>query len=244
MSSKPYQTDGRFDACRCNSAVRSGIAGIACHGSGRSSFKWFITVKTSNSTATVQPHPCTFISTPPAHPLASVSTVKVSKGSPIPVMPTIESKSIESKSDEEIPTTPLKTKASNVSALVSKSLCITTTLISPSASTTPSTSSTASFLAVVVPELAIPAEAYPEHLNRLGSGKDYLCCLCHFTHSNLESILTHVRKHLDITIGCPICSRGYQNIASFCKHDRDVHNNQIVASSASLQDVIVPKEEM
>ena len=74
--------------------------------------------------------------------------------------------------------------------------------------------SSVSFPVVVVPELAIPAEAYPKCINRPTGVKDYLCHLCPFRHSNLDSILTHIRKHLDMTIGCPICGRGYQNAAS------------------------------
>ena len=108
----------------------------------------------------------------------------------------------------------------------------------------PSTRSITSFPAVVLPELAIPPEAYPELLNRPGRGKDYLCCLCHFTHFNLNSILTYVRKHLDGIIGCSVCDSGYQNMTSLQKQGRNVHNIQIEASSASLQDVIVPKEEI
>ena len=101
--------------------------------------------------------------------------------------------------------------------------------MSPSVSAIPYTSSIFSPV-VVVPKLAISAEAYPELLNRPGGGKDYLCCLCPFRHSNLDSILTHVRKHLEVIIGCFICGRGYQNVASLHKHGRDVHSIQIVAS--------------
>ena len=108
----------------------------------------------------------------------------------------------------------------------------------------PSTSSTASTPTVIVPKPAIPVDAYPECLNKPGRGKDYLCKMCHFLHSNLDSILTHDRRHLDIIVGCPICGRGYQNLASLQKHGRDAHNIQIVASITSLQGVIDPKEEI
>ena len=180
--------------------------------------------------SSAQLHPHTYTSTPPAPLLASipvegVSEVGVSGPSHISAVPTMES-----KSNEE--TTLPKAKTSAESAPSPKRHHITTTLISPSVSTMPSTGST-SFPVVVVPELAIPAEAYPEHLNRPGGGKNYLCCLCPFGHSNLDCILTHIRKHLEITIGCPVCSRGYQNGASLHKHGRDVHEIQIVASSAS-----------
>ena len=39
-----------------------------------------------------------------------------------------------------------------------------------------------------------------------------------FLHSNLDSILTHVRKHLDITIVCPVHGSGYQNAVNLQKH--------------------------
>ena len=155
---------------------------------------------------TAQPHPHTYTATPPAP--ASVPVVGVSDSSPVPAMATIES-----KPDEEILTTS-KIKISNIPVPVSEHCRVSTTLISLSVSAKSSTSSTAAFPVVVVPELVIPAEAYPECLIRPGAGKDYLCQLCHFSHSYLHSILTHVRKHLDITIGCPVCSRGYQNAAS------------------------------
>ena len=188
---------------------------------------------------TAQPHPCTYTSTLPAPPPASVLVVVVSKCSLIPAMVTIES-----NSDEQIPTTPPKTKVFNIYVPVLKHCCTSTTLISLSISTTLSTSSITSFPVVVIPELVIPAEAYPEHVNRPGGAKEYLCHLCCFTHSNLDSILTHGRKHLDVTVGYPVCNRGYQNAASLCKHGRDIHKIQIVASSDSLQDVVVPKEEI
>ena len=115
-------------------------------------------------------------------------------------------------------------------------------LVCLSDSPVPSTSSTSSepstrsvsYPVVVVPELTIPAEAYLEHLNNSGRGKDYLCCLCSFRHCNLDCILTHIRKHLDIMIGCPVCGKGYQNVASLHKHGRDIHSVQVVASSSVI----------
>ena len=106
-----------------------------------------------------------------------------------------------------------------------------------STSSDPSSKS-ASYPVVVVPKLAIPAEAYSEHLNQPGGGKEYPCHLCTFRHLNLDCILTHMRKHLNIMIGCPVCGKGYQNVALLCQHGRDVHSIQIVA----LIDVI-PTEE-
>ena len=54
-------------------------------------------------TVTAQLHPCTYTSTPSAPPPVSVLIVGVSKFSPIPAVSTVES-----KSEEEIPTTPPK----------------------------------------------------------------------------------------------------------------------------------------
>ena len=65
-----------------------------------------------------------------------------------------------------------------------------------------------------------------------------------FLHTNLDSILTHIRRHLDIMVGFPICGRGYQNAASLQKHGRDAHNIQIVASATPLQGFIGPEEEI
>ena len=60
---------------------------------------------------TAPPHPCIYTATPLAPPLASVPVVGVSDSSPVPVMVTVES-----KPDEEIPTTSkaIKTKISNI----------------------------------------------------------------------------------------------------------------------------------
>ena len=96
----------------------------------------------------------------------------------------------------------------------------------------PSTSSTSSsYPIVMVPELTFPTDAYPECINRPGGGKDYLCCLCSFHHTNYDCMLTHIRKHLNITIRCPGCGQGFQNAASFCKHRKKTHQIQILASA-------------
>ena len=52
----------------------------------------------------------------------------------------------------------------------------------PSTSSTSSVPSSKSILypVIVVPELAIPTETYPEHLNQPGGSKDYVCQLCTF----------------------------------------------------------------
>ena len=97
---------------------------------------------------------------------------------------------------------------------------------------------------IVVPGLANLADAYPESINRPGRGEDYLCQLCHFSHKNLDSILTHVRRHIDITVGCPVSGKGYQNVASLQKHSSNAHNIQIVAPATPLQSPYDPKEEI
>ena len=162
-----------------------------------------------------QPHPCTFTGTPPA----SVPLKRITELSSAPVMVMAGS----SKPDEEIPASleASKTKISNIP--------VTTTLVSLSTSAHPSTSSVQSLstgpattiATIVVPELAIPADAYPECINRPGIGKDYLYQICYFSHTNLDSVLTHIRRHLDITVGCPICCKGYQNAALVWKHGRE-----------------------
>ena len=96
---------------------------------------------------------------------------------------------------------------------------------------TTSSASDAVLPVVVVSELAIPAEAYPEWINRPSGGKDYLCCLCPFRHSKLDSILTHVRKHLEVVIVCPICGKVYQNTASLHKYGRDVYSIHIASTT-------------
>ena len=171
---------------------------------------------------------------PPAAPVpTSVSVLGVSNLISTELMPSDESLTTAMKS-QDFPVSPPKHH------------CITPTLVqssdSPmlltsSTSSDPSTKS-ASYPIVVVPDLKIPVEAYPEHLNQPGGGKEYLCYLCTFRHSNLDCILTHARKHHNITIGYPVCHKGYQNVVSLHKHGRDIHSVQIV----TLADVI-PTEE-
>ena len=164
--------------------------------------------------SSAQPYPCSYTFTPFAPPSASVPVVGVSEvvvcgPSHFPAVPTIKAKS---HGETTLP------KANLISQSVSAYTVYQFNF----------------FPVVAVPELAIPAEAYPVWLNRPGGGKDYLCHLCHFRHSNLDCILTHIRKHLGITIGCPICCRGYLNATSLHEHGGDVHGIQIVASSISL----------
>ena len=87
----------------------------------------------------------------------------------------------------------------------------------------PLTSSTSSYPIAVVPELMILAEAIHDHINRPSGCKDFLCHLCSFQHTNYNCMLTHVRKHLNITIRCPGCGQGFQNAASLHKHRKKLH---------------------
>ena len=89
----------------------------------------------------------------------------------------------------------------------------------------------ASYHVVVIPELAIPADTYPEHINQPSGDKDYLCHLCPFHHTNYDCILIHIRKHLNITIRCPGCGKGFQNVASLDKHGKEAPQIKIVVSS-------------
>ena len=105
-----------------------------------------------------------------------------------------------------------------------------------------SSTNVAALPVAVVPELAIPAEAYPEWINRPSGCKDYLCHLCPFRHSNFRFHSDTHQKTFRNNHCCPICGRGYQNAASLCKHSTDVHNVQIVASTTHCQ-VSSPKNK-
>ena len=101
---------------------------------------------------------------------------------------------------------------------------------SSSADVSTQPSSMASYPIVVIPELVILVESYPDCINQPG-GKNYLCHMCSFLHCNLDCILIHVRKHLYITIRCPVCGKGFQNAASLCKHGMKAHQIKIITSS-------------
>ena len=76
----------------------------------------------------------------------------------------------------------LKTEVAKISDDLPPQCIIPTPVdLSSSVSTTSSSVSTniTTLPVVVLPELAIPAEAYPEQINRLGGGKDYLAACVH-----------------------------------------------------------------
>ena len=81
---------------------------------------------------------------------------------------------------------------------------------------------------VVVPELAILAYVLPEWINCPGGCKDYKCQLCAFQHTNRDCMLTHIWLHLDISIRCIMCRKGFQNVTSLHKHEKKVHSVHIM----------------
>ena len=81
---------------------------------------------------------------------------------------------------------------------------------------------------IVVSKLAILAYTLPEQINHPGGHKDYKCQLCAFQHTNKDCMLTHIWQHLEILVSCPMCSKGFQNVASLHKHGMKVHSIQIV----------------
>ena len=37
----------------------------------------------------------------------------------------------------------------------------------------------------------------------------------------------HIWQHLEILVSCPMCGKGFQNVASLCKHEKKAHSIQI-----------------
>ena len=169
-----------------------------------------------------QPHPKMYISTSPSpHPQ---SVPIMGKSSTIP-KPTVASTSAA-------PQAMAPTALEGTDPEVSQHCKIIPTPLEPSSTNTKWSLEIPPM--VVVQELLILTEANPECLNRPGGGKDYLCHLCQLRHSNLDMILMHIRKHLEVVVGCPVCGKGYQNAGSLCKHSKEVHHIQIVASASSV----------
>ena len=84
-----------------------------------------------------------------------------------------------------------------------------------------SSSSPSKLPVVVVSELAVPAHALPEQIYCPGGCKDYRCHLCEFQHTNKDCMLMHIQQHLDISIGCPMCCKGFQNMQLPCLQARE-----------------------
>ena len=86
------------------------------------------------------------------------------------------------------------TESQDVPESPTKHHCITPIQIQSSDSPIPSISSSSSgsstksvtYSVIVVPELAIPADAYPKQLNQPGGGKEHWCHLCIF-HTSIAS---------------------------------------------------------
>ena len=91
------------------------------------------------------------------------------------------------------------------------------------ATTSRASSSPSRLPLVVVPKLAVPVHALPVWINYLGGHKYYKCQLCDFQHANKDCMLMHIQQHLEISIGCPMCGKGFQNVASLHKHRRKIH---------------------
>ena len=93
----------------------------------------------------------------------------------------------------------------------------------------PTTSSSVPNLpSIIVPKFAVLVYALPEWINHPGGCKDYKCQICAFQHTNKDCMLPHIWQHLEISVSCPMCNKGFQNVASLCKHGRKVHLIQIV----------------
>ena len=209
----------RPSACWCNTTAWRALLGSPAAQVIDLLSEGLVQTKSVPTTSLIWPILKQYISPPPVPAPASVPVLGVSS-----LMP----------ADESLTTA---TESQDVPISTQKHCHITPTLVQSSdspmlfiSSTSPGPfTNSVSYPVVEVSKLAIPMEAYPEHLNQPGGSKEYLCHLCTFRHSNLHCILTHMRKHLDVTIGCPVCGKGYQNVTSLCKHWRDVHSVQIVA---------------
>ena len=71
---------------------------------------------------------------------------------------------------------------------------------------------------IIVPKLAFLMYALPEWINHPGGCKDYKCQICAIQHTYRDCMLTHIWPHLEISVACPMCGKGFQNVASLCKH--------------------------
>ena len=91
-------------------------------------------------------------------------------------------------------------------------------------------SSFPNFPSIIVPKLAILMYTLPEWMNHPGGCKDYKCQTCVSQHTNRDCMLTHIQQHLEISVGCPMCGKGFQNVASLCKHREKIHSVRIVES--------------
>ena len=134
---------------------------------------------------------------PPQVPIVGVTQVPASEKLPSTEMAISESKPSTSSGPEVTPSkcckimpTPIPSKSSSIPNLPT----------------------------IIVPEIVVPTHALPEQINCPGGCKDYKCQLCVFQHMNRDCMLMHIWQHLEISVGCPMCGKGFQNVASLCKH--------------------------
>ena len=52
-----------------------------------------------------------------------------------------------------------------------------------------------------------------------------------------------MKRHQEITIGCPVLAIDTMDAASLQKHGKDAHNTQIIAPTSMLQGSADPEEE-
>ena len=91
-------------------------------------------------------------------------------------------------------------------------------------------SESSKFPSIVVPKLAVPMHALPEQINHQGDHKYYKYQICVFQHTNIDCMLMHIWKHLELSVRCLMCGKGFQNAASLCKHGQKIHVVKIVES--------------
>ena len=157
---------------------------------------------------------------PSSIPLPSHSTTASYALIPTPSVPihdvteTAEPMEIKASTSKMPPPTTL------VSIEISSSKCCRIIPMPIPAITSRASSSPSKLPLVVVPKLAVLVHALLEWINYPGGCKDYKCQLCDFQHTNKDCMLTHIWQHLEILIGCPMCGKGFQKVASLHKHRR------------------------
>ena len=200
--------------CRCIPTARSSSArdsssqDIGCTFTGyllsagiHSSSKSFPMIIPTSTSSTLVAHPQVAI--------VGVTQVPVPEKSP----------STETAINESIPST-----SSGPEVTPSKCHKIMPTPIPTKSSSIPNLHS------IIVPELVVLKYALPEWIHHQGGCKDYKCWLCVFHHMNRDCMLMHIQQYLEISVGCPMCSKGFQNGVSLHKHGWQVHSVSKVES--------------
>ena len=149
--------------------------------------------KASSHPPSVPPSPSTtssMPSSPPSVPIAGKTDMEgpvEAKASTIKISPPTTSADIEAASPNghQIIPVPIPTTTSRSSSLPSK------------------------LPVIVVPELAVPVHALPEQINCPEGCKDYRYQLCAFQHMSKDCMLMHIQQHLEISIVCHMCSKGF-----------------------------------